>query len=114
VAEWLARHSGRKTFEQIWLPLLKAKLGDTWQRTSAAFIWATIQRMYAARHTGHKQEMFGYLYGGYSRMLAVFRRRLEELGSKHEPAAEWKASSATKERSTLNRSHKNASRSTAS
>jgi protoporphyrinogen oxidase len=49
VADWLTRHSGRRTFERIWLPLLKAKLGDAWQRTSAAFIWATIQRMYAAR-----------------------------------------------------------------
>src|SRR5262249_9766562 len=72
--------SGRRTVERIWLPLLKAKLGDAWQRTSAAFIWATIQRMYAARHGGHKHEMFGYLPGGDGRMLEVFRQRLEALG----------------------------------
>ncbi|HMC10486.1 MAG TPA: FAD-dependent oxidoreductase, partial [Pirellulaceae bacterium] len=66
--------------ERIWLPLLKAKLGDAWQRTSAAFIWATIQRMYAARHSGHKHEMFGYLPGGYGRTLAAFRQRLVQLG----------------------------------
>ena len=35
VADWLVRHSGKRTFDQIWLPLLKAKLGDAWQRTSA-------------------------------------------------------------------------------
>jgi protoporphyrinogen oxidase len=80
VAEWLVRHSGRRTFNRIWLPLLKAKLGDAWQRTSAAFIWATIQRMYAARSAGVKREMFGYLPGGYGRMLSVFGQRLEELG----------------------------------
>ena len=80
VADWLIRHSGKQTFERIWLPLLKAKLGDAWQRTSAAFMWATIQRMYAARKSGLKREMFGYLPGGYARMLAAFRRRLEELG----------------------------------
>lgn len=80
VADWLIRESGRRTFERIWLPLLKAKLGDAWQRTSAAFIWATIQRMYAARRTGMKREMFGYLAGGYARMLAAFRQRLERLG----------------------------------
>lgn len=81
VADWLVRHSGRRTFERIWLPLLKAKLGDAWRRTSAAFIWSTIQRMYAARRTGLKREMFGYLAGGgYARMLAAFRRRLEGLG----------------------------------
>jgi len=80
VADWLQKHSGRRTLERIWLPLLKAKLGAAWERTSAAFIWATIQRMYAARHSGHKHEMFGYLPGGYARMLAAFRQRLLELG----------------------------------
>src|SRR3954468_11951001 len=27
VGNWLVRHSGQRTFERIWLPLLKAKLG---------------------------------------------------------------------------------------
>jgi protoporphyrinogen oxidase len=80
VGAWLKRHSGRRTFERIWLPLLKAKLGDAWERTSAAFIWATIQRMYAARHSGQKHERFGYLPGGYARTLAAFVARLESLG----------------------------------
>jgi protoporphyrinogen oxidase len=80
IDQWLIQHSGRRTFERIWLPLLKAKLGDAWQRTSAAFIWATIQRMYAARHSGQKHEKFGYLPGGYARLLDRFRRQLEELG----------------------------------
>jgi protoporphyrinogen oxidase len=80
VGPWLVKHSGRRTFERIWLPLLKAKLGEAWERTSAAFIWATIQRMYAARHSGQKHERFGYLPGGYARMLAAFAARLELLG----------------------------------
>ncbi|HEY2410905.1 MAG TPA: NAD(P)/FAD-dependent oxidoreductase [Pirellulaceae bacterium] len=80
VGDWLVKHSGRRTFERIWLPLLKAKLGDAWQRTSAAFIWASIQRMYAARRGGQKQELFGYLPGGYSRVLAAFREKLGSLG----------------------------------
>jgi protoporphyrinogen oxidase len=80
VGEWLARHSGRRTFERIWLPLLKAKLGDAWQRTSAAFIWASIQRMYAARRGGQKHELFGYLPGGYGRVLTAFREKLASLG----------------------------------
>lgn len=80
VADWLRRHSGRRTLERIWLPLLKAKLGDAWQRTSAAFIWATIARLYAARRSGLKREMFGYLPGGYARTLTTLRQRLEEMG----------------------------------
>lgn len=80
VGDWLVKHSGRRTFERIWLPLLKAKLGDAWQRTSAAFIWASIQRMYAARRGGQKHELFGYLPGGYAHMLAAFRDKLASLG----------------------------------
>lgn len=80
VENWLRRHSGRKTTEKIWLPLLRAKLGDAYQRTSAAFIWATIQRMYAARRSGMKREMFGYLPGGYARILETFESALRDAG----------------------------------
>jgi len=80
VEDWLRKWSGNATFEQIWLPLLRAKLGDAYERTSAAFIWATIQRMYAARRSGLKQEMFGYMPGGYARILDTFRSRLEAEG----------------------------------
>lgn len=69
VGDWLRKWSGARTFEKIWLPLLKAKLGECYQRTSAAFIWATIARMYAARRTGLKKEMFGYAPGGYAHVL---------------------------------------------
>ncbi len=72
VADWLERWSGRRTFEKIWLPLLRAKLGESYRETSAAFIWATIRRMYAARRTGLKKEMFGYISGGYARIIARF------------------------------------------
>jgi protoporphyrinogen oxidase len=80
VEDWLRAWSGDRTFEKIWLPLLRAKLGEAYTKTSAAFIWATIQRMYAARRAGLKQEQFGYLPGGYARTLEAFRRRLEEAG----------------------------------
>jgi protoporphyrinogen oxidase len=81
VADWLAKWSGAGTFRKIWLPLLKAKLGPAYERVSAAFIWATIARMYRARRTGLKKEMFGYLPGGYARILAALRQKLiEDLG----------------------------------
>ena len=72
VADWLARWSGKRTFSKIWLPLLKAKLGDNYKKASAAFIWAIIARMYAARRAGMKKEMFGYVPGGYARILKEF------------------------------------------
>ncbi|MGB7201523.1 MAG: NAD(P)/FAD-dependent oxidoreductase [Pyrinomonadaceae bacterium] len=80
VEKWLTRLSGKKTFEKIWRPLLKAKLGESYRETSAAFIWATIQRMYAARNSGMKKEMFGHVRGGYARVLKRFGEILTEKG----------------------------------
>ncbi len=84
VSDWLRRWSGDRTFETIWLPLLKSKLGEHYRQTSAAFLWATIARMYAARRTGLKKEMFGYIPGGYARILERFADRLEREGVKIE------------------------------
>ena len=80
VEVWLKRWSGKRVFEKIWLPLLKAKLGDNYKNTSAAFIWSTIQRMYAARKSGLKKEMFGYVTGGYEKVNHCFAKHLEEIG----------------------------------
>jgi protoporphyrinogen oxidase len=80
VETWLRRWSGDRTFERVWLPLLRSKLGEAWRETSAAFIWATIARLYAARRSGMKREMFGYVRGGYARVLDAFTRRLEADG----------------------------------
>ena len=80
VADWLRRWSGKGTFEKIWLPLLKAKLGQAYKKVSAAFIWAHINRMYAARRTGLKKEMFGYVPGGYARILERMGDELFDRG----------------------------------
>jgi protoporphyrinogen oxidase len=80
VADWLTRWSGLRTFERIWLPLLRAKLGESYRQVSAAFIWATIARLYAARRNGLKTEQFGYVPGGYARILSRFA---EVLAAEH-------------------------------
>ncbi|MBW4660909.1 MAG: NAD(P)/FAD-dependent oxidoreductase [Drouetiella hepatica Uher 2000/2452] len=80
VVDWLSRWSGKHTFQKFWLPLLRAKLGENYKKASAAFIWAIIARLYAARRTGLKKEMFGYLPGGYARLLERFAEVLTEEG----------------------------------
>ncbi len=80
VTDWLRRLSGQRTFERVWLPLLRSKLGENYRIASAAFIWAIIARMYAARRSGLKREMFGYVEGGYGTILQAFRTRLDQLG----------------------------------
>ena len=80
VTTWLKRWSGSNTFNKIWLPLLRAKLGESYTKTSAVFIWATIQRLYGARRSGLKKEMFGYVPGGYKRVIEAFKQKLISEG----------------------------------
>jgi len=81
VERWLRRWSGNKAFDTFWKPLLRAKLGDSYPKASAAFIWATIQRLYAARRSGLKKEMFGYVAGGYANVCNRFGIALAEAGA---------------------------------
>jgi len=78
--EWLTAWSGKRCVEKLWRPLLRAKLGDDYTKASAAFIWAIIARMYAARRTGMKTERFGYVSGGYARVLERFANVLADAG----------------------------------
>ena len=80
VEKWLGRHSGSRALDQFWRPLLRSKLGDDYRRSSAAFIWAVIQRLYAARRSGLKREQFGYVPGGYARVLHRLAERLARAG----------------------------------
>ncbi len=78
--EWLTRWSGRATFDRFWVPLLAAKLGDGWRDANAAFVWATIQRLTAARRAGIGDEQFGTVRGGYSCVIAAMTEHLERAG----------------------------------
>ncbi len=80
MGDWLRRLSGRRVFEQLWLPLLRAKLGENHEVASAAFIWAVIQRLSKARRMGFDRERFGYVPGGYARILAAFAAALAAAG----------------------------------
>lgn len=80
VASWLQRWSGRRTFERFWRPLLESKLGDAYRETSAAFLWATIQRLTSARRRGLTDEVFGHVAGGYARVFERFEQDLRRAG----------------------------------
>jgi len=75
VEDWLIRTCGRTTYEKLWKPLLLAKLGESYRRVSAVFIWAYITRLFSARDASARREQLGHVSGGYR---AVFTR-LETL-----------------------------------
>jgi protoporphyrinogen oxidase len=72
VEKWLRRFSGASAFDRFWKPLLRAKLGGAYTQASAAFIWATAQRLGKARKNGLDAEKFGYVPGGYANVVATF------------------------------------------
>jgi protoporphyrinogen oxidase len=80
VADWLQRWSGPRVWEKLWLPLLRAKLGDSYRESSAAFIWSSITRLYGARNSGAKKELFGYVQGGYASIIDHFEALLRREG----------------------------------
>jgi protoporphyrinogen oxidase len=80
--DWLRRWSGRRTLDRVWLPLLRAKLGANAELASAAFIRAIITRLYGARRSPMKRELFGYVEGGYATVLARLEEELEGAGVK--------------------------------
>ena len=82
VADWLRARSGGRAFDRFWVPLLRAKLGSAWTETSAAFIWATMRRLTAARRAGLTEERFGYVPGGAARIFDRFTHRLLDEGVK--------------------------------
>lgn len=80
VAAWLKKLSGECTYERIWKPLLRAKLGENHKIVSASFIWSVINRFYSARRAGIEKEMFGYVTGGYKRIIDTLVADLESRG----------------------------------
>ncbi|MHB1020774.1 MAG: NAD(P)/FAD-dependent oxidoreductase [Acidobacteriaceae bacterium] len=78
---WLIRIFGKSVYQQIWEPLLRCKLGETRTSASAAFLWATIRRLYSTRSKGtDKQERLGYVRGGYHVVLDRLCKRIKEMG----------------------------------
>jgi protoporphyrinogen oxidase len=78
--DWLTQLSGERTWQALWQPLMRAKLGENASLASAAFIWAIIRRLYAARRSGLKTEQFGYIDGGYDKVIARFSEVLRAKG----------------------------------
>lgn len=79
-AAWLTRLSGEATYRNLWQPLLRSKLGSNESKASAAYIWSVIRRFYGARQGSMQKEMFGYVPGGYGRILEALIQRLEAAG----------------------------------
>jgi protoporphyrinogen oxidase len=81
VSDWLIRVFGANNYRRLWGPLLKCKLGTCRDEASAAFMWATITRLYSTRDkSAGKQERLGYVRGGYRTVFGRLQSEIKSLG----------------------------------
>ncbi len=81
VEEWLVRMGGRGAFDRFWKPLLLAKMGESYRRVSAVFIWAYIKRLFSARDaSASSNEQLGHVTGGYRTVFDRLRDRIDGAG----------------------------------
>lgn len=80
-SDWLTRIFGEANYRKMWGPLLKCKLGACREEASAAFIWATIARLYSTREKdASKKERLGYVRGGYRTVVNRLISEIEKMG----------------------------------
>lgn len=82
VDEWLTRLSGRRTFETIWRPMLKAKFDGGFENTPATYIWARLVRTRSTRKGANQKEMAGHIIGGYATLMKAMAASIERAGGK--------------------------------
>ena len=82
VEQWLVRWGGRRTYENIWLPLLKAKFDGSFENTPATFIWARLVRMKSTRSGATQKEEAGHLIGGYVTLIRAMAGKIEAAGGR--------------------------------
>jgi protoporphyrinogen oxidase len=80
VEEWLVRWSGRRTYESIWRPLLKAKFDGSFADAPATYIWSRLVRMKSTRSGANQKEEAGHLIGGYITMIEAMTERIKAAG----------------------------------
>ena len=78
--DWLAGLTGRRGYQVVWEPLLRAKFGTAAAHVPAAWMWGRFQQRAAARKTG--VEKLGYLRGGFRQLFDALESELPRRGVK--------------------------------
>ena len=82
VEKWLVNLGGRTAFNNIWLPMLKAKFDGSFDNTPATYIWARLVRMKSTRSGASQKEEAGHLIGGYITLIQAMAEKIEAAGGK--------------------------------
>ena len=81
-ADYLPRLTGRRAFETIWRPLLRAKFGEQWDEISMAWFWGRVHVRFESRSRSGLREELGYIRGSFDRISRTLADRLEAMGAR--------------------------------
>jgi len=82
VEKWLIKHSGKRTYENIWKPLLKAKFDKNFDQIPATYVWSRIKRMRAPRRKGMSKTCMAYLIEGMKTLIDGLEKKIYENNGK--------------------------------
>uniref|UniRef100_A0A831TEH0 NAD(P)/FAD-dependent oxidoreductase n=1 Tax=Thermorudis peleae TaxID=1382356 RepID=A0A831TEH0_9BACT len=79
-AEWLRRALGRRAFERVWGPQLRAKFGPRAGEVSMAWFWNKIYLRTQSRESLFKPERLGYIEGSFNVLIDRLAEAIREIG----------------------------------
>jgi len=78
VEKWLSGLGGRRNYENIWKPLLRAKFDGNFGNIPATYIWSRIHRMNSVRKGDHGKGDNGCLVGGFQPLIDALQGRITD------------------------------------
>lgn len=82
VEKWLLTWSGKRTFQNIWKPMLNAKFDGGFENTPATYIWSRLVRVKSTRSGASQKEESGHLIGGYLTLISAMAKEIEKSNGK--------------------------------
>ena len=84
-ADWIRSRVGRRGYEAVWGPLLRAKFGDRAEDVSLVWFWGKIHLRFASRPGGPlARERLGYLRGSFGRLVDALVQAVRDRGGRLE------------------------------
>ncbi|MDO8691353.1 MAG: NAD(P)/FAD-dependent oxidoreductase [Dehalococcoidia bacterium] len=79
-SRWITRYAGRRNYQVVWGPLLRAKFGESHEDVGMVWFWGKIHLRFASRGQGGWQESLGYMEGSFDLLLKALVAELTRLG----------------------------------
>ncbi|MEM7129381.1 MAG: NAD(P)/FAD-dependent oxidoreductase [Chloroflexota bacterium] len=80
VEKWLVALGGRRAYENIWRPMLRAKFDGSFDDVPATYIWSRLVRMKSTRSGANQKEEAGHIVGGYETLVKAMAEAIKEAG----------------------------------